>query len=130
MRQRIDLFGEGYAANLRDKIEKGSSAYTHINPYDYSIIKQKLYLLDGIEQITQEEIPEADGMYFRIELMREHPQGYGNSFDTHFILDSSVTTGNPRFSFPYGTEEILFYQLTDVGEEGILLSVEGEILVC
>jgi hypothetical protein len=126
MRERLHLMGEGYAADLRDKIEKGASALTYLNPYDYTILKQKYPYLTGIELVEEE----ADIFTFRIELLVSHPQGVGSSFDTRIIVDASIPTGRPRFSSSYPDEEILWYQLFDLGEEGVLLSEEGEMLVC
>lgn len=119
--------GEGYAADLRDKIEKGSSVFTYLNSYDFIILKQKLGYIQGIEKIEDPGYTDND---YRIELLGDPTLRVGQHFETRILVDNSVSAGVPRFSNAYSSEEILIYQLPDLAEEGALLSEEGELLVC
>ena len=128
MRYNTDLMGEGYAAQLRDRIEKGGAAVTYLNAYDLTVLKQKYGYLDGIEKEGNHSSQDEE---YIIELTFDRPQ-LGNYFKTRIVVDNSVPRGMPRFAEIYPNEEILWYTLIGplIDEDGMLLSEEGEMLVC
>lgn len=118
MWDRLDFGTPGYAEEIKEKLIKGASQISYLNPYDYMAIKNQAVNMVGFH---------LEGSTATIELGIDHPQGFGNYFVTELHKSSTTRQGQPTFAYNYPDEEFLGYSID--GEDGYLLTEDGELIV-
>jgi len=118
MWNRLDFATSGYAEQIKEKLIKGASQVSYLNPYDYMVLKSQAINMIGFY---------LEGSTATIELGIGHPQGFGNYFVTELRKSNSTKQGYPTFDYKYPDEEFLGYTID--GENGYLLTEDGELIV-
>jgi hypothetical protein len=111
MRERLDFMGNGYAGELVTLIKSKRSVNVTMNNYDFSVIRAKVHLLDGVTLIGKElHIDSVDGNYI-----------------TYIRTNSGLPNGAMYFTEPYRTVAYLLYD--GIGENGYLITENDERLL-
>jgi hypothetical protein len=111
MRERLHLMGNGYAGELVTLIKSKRSVNVMMSPYDFSVIRAKIHLLDGVSLNGKElSIQSVDGDYI-----------------TYISISSSLPNGSMYFTDPYRTVAYLLYDGID--ENGYLVTENDERLL-
>lgn len=111
MRERIHFMGNGYAGELLDLIRKGRSVQTLMNTYDFTVLKSRLGLLDGVSLNKNElTVTDRDG-----------------TFVTTINVLSNIPSGSMRFTEKYRTVAYLLFD--GLNENGYLLTENDERLL-
>lgn len=103
--------GNGYAGELLDLIRKGRSVNTLMNTYDFTVLKSKLGLLDGVS-LNKNELTVTDKV---------------GTFVTTINVLSSIPSGSMRFTEKYRTVAYLLFDGID--ENGYLVTENDERLL-
>lgn len=111
MRERIHFMGNGYAGELLDLIREGRSVNTLMSVYDFSVLKSKLGLLDGVQLNGNElTVPDSKG-----------------TFVTTINVTSGLANGSMKFTEKYRTVAYLLFD--GLEENGYLVTENDERLL-
>lgn len=111
MRERLHFMGNGYAGELVSLIQSKRCESVVMNPYDFSVIRAKVHLLDGVSLSNRALFIESvDGNY-----------------TTNISISSSLPNGSMYFTDPFRTVAYLLYDGID--ENGYLVTENDEILL-